>query len=84
MYTVNRLYKELGKLIEQGHGRKHVYINKDTFTHPLEGDGCVILPVESVDMEWYPILDGDGGTKLKANGEECARESLVLKGECEC
>ena len=40
---VRTLYALLGQLIEQGHGRKPVCINKRTFNHVLEDDGAVIV-----------------------------------------
>lgn len=79
--TLNALYKELGKLIEGGCGRMQVAIDKTTFTHNLEGDGCVILNVCHVD--WKPIIqmDGDGGHKIDSKGRECYRKTVVLYGD---
>lgn len=39
--TVSALHKQLGTLIEAGHGRKPVAVNKCTFTDPCEQDGAV-------------------------------------------
>ncbi len=75
------LYKQLGKLIEEGLGYKKVVIQKETFNHALESDGCVFLSVKQVSLECYPIIDDDGGFKEKANGEECSTVSVVLRGE---
>lgn len=78
--TVNQLHKALGKLIEQGHARTKVHINKPTFTHNLEGDGCVILPVYHVLVSVDNVIDDDGGTKVRKDGRECYMTSVVLCG----
>ena len=44
--TANQLHKMLGVFIDKGYKRTPVCINKDTFTHALESDGCVILARE--------------------------------------
>jgi len=77
--TINKLHKKLTKLIENGDGRKQVKINKRTFNHDLEGDGCCILPVESCDIETIPLIDDDGGT-LNDSGEEKLETVAVLSG----
>lgn len=79
--TVNRLYKELGKLIAQGGGRLPVCVNKETFTHNLEGDGCVILPVAHVIAQAVLQIDDDGGAKVDSRGRECYRQNVVLFGD---
>lgn len=79
--TINKLHKELTKLIKNGHGRKRVMINKNTFTHPLESDGCVILPIKDIGITTYIILDDDGGHKEKKDGSECLNTSCLLIGE---
>jgi hypothetical protein len=81
--TVNNLYKELGKLIDKGHGRKPVKIHKSTFYHVLESDGCVILPVEKVRIEWIPTIDDNGGTKENKDGSESGIITCVLIGNNE-
>jgi hypothetical protein len=78
--TVGKLHRLLSELIEAGHTRKVVVINKDTFTHPLEADGCCMLPVERMELEAYTILDDDGFTKSNKDGTERMTCSLVLKG----
>ena len=75
MMTIGRLHKLLGRMIEQGHARKKVCINKTSFVHPLEGDGAVILEVETAQIESYPMLDDDGSTK-----ENSSHTSLVFGG----
>ncbi|RYF06474.1 MAG: hypothetical protein EOO31_09830 [Comamonadaceae bacterium] len=79
--TVAALHKALGKLIEQGHGRKPVQINKGTFRHPLEDDGVVIMGVEAIDgPQWLPTADDDGGTKWNKDGTEAGKRVVILKG----
>lgn len=81
-YTVARLHKELGKLIEQGHGRKPVQINKQSFQHILEDDGVVIMDIKSIEGPiWIPQADDDGGTKENRDGTEAGRRVVVLRGD---
>lgn len=80
-FTVARLHKELGKLIEQGHGRKPVQVNKQSFHHPLEEDGAVILDIESIEgPTWVYMADDDGGTKFNKDGTESGKRVVILKG----
>ena len=80
-FTVARLHKELGKLIEQGHGRKPVQINKQSFQHILEDDGVVIMDITSIDGPlWITEADDDGGTKWNRDGTEAGRRAVILKG----
>ncbi len=79
--TVNQLYKTLGKLIEQGHKRTHVAVDKPTFTHNCENDGCVILNVERCDVELVLQDDGDGGIAMNQDGTERSRWTVVLRGD---
>lgn len=80
--TVNRLKKELEKLIVAGHGRATVCVNKNAVTHPLEPDGCCIIPVTSVTIQTHELMDADGGSKVLANGCIAVRTSLVIAAEC--
>ena len=73
--TIGRLHKLLGRMIEQGHARKKVCVNKRSFAHPLEGDGAVILEVETAQIESYEMLDDDGFLK-----ENSCHTSLILGG----
>lgn len=80
-YTVAGLHKALGKLIDQGHGRKPVQINKQTFQHLLEDDGVVIMDIQSIEGPvWITEADDDGGTKENRDGTEAGRRVVVLKG----
>ena len=79
--TVSALHKQLGALIEAGHGRKPVAVNKRTFTDPLEQDGAVILAVHGVEgPRFIPTLDDDGGTKWNLDGSEAGKRLVVLFG----
>jgi hypothetical protein len=69
------MHKITGKLIKQGHGRKRVMVHKKSFYHPLEGDGCVILDIDDLNMETFPIFDDDGGITEKQ------KTALLLFGE---
>lgn len=80
-FTVARLHKELGKLIDQGHGRKSVQINKQSFQHILEDDGVVIMDIEAIEgPRWITKADDDGGTKWNRDGTEAGRRVVILKG----
>ena len=79
-YTIRRLHKELGKLIDAGHGRKRVFVKKDSFIDNREADGCVILPVEGLGIRWVHNTDDDGGFKLNNDGTESGNHILVLAG----
>ena len=58
--TLNKLYKDLGKLILKGYGRKKAVINKQTFNHALEEDGCCMLDIETCHFQTINILADDG------------------------
>lgn len=48
--TVSQFHKALGKLIEQGYGRRYVAVEKTSFRDDREADGCVILNVFGIEM----------------------------------
>ena len=79
--TIGALHKRLGKLIEQGHARKPVVVDKSSFVHNLEEDGCVILHVAGLGIVAVPQIDDDGGTKWNKDGSESHRTCLVLVGD---
>jgi len=80
-YTVAALHKRLGELIAAGHGRKPVCVNKDTFRHPLEEDGAVILDIAEVQGPIFVCkTDDDGGTKFNQDGSEAGIRTVVLRG----
>jgi hypothetical protein len=79
--TVAALYKRLGALIEAGHGRKPVAVNKTSFTHNCEDDGTVILDLQGVEGPiWIGTSDDDGGTKWNKDGTESGKQLVVLYG----
>lgn len=78
--TINQLHKLTAKLKDQGLGRRVVHIDKSTFSHPLESDGCLVLEVETADMHTFNILDDDGFTAVNAKGAEVYYTGLVLYG----
>lgn len=81
MTTVAKLHKQLGKLIEQGHGRKPVLVNKPSFHDAREDDGCVLLEIFGIEgPRWIPMADDDGGTKWNADGTESGKRVVVLFG----
>lgn len=79
--TVQALHRRLQKLLDEGHGRKPVCIDKKTFGHNCEGDGVTILPVVSLGLVGYTIDDGDGCATINADGTERRRVGLVLVGD---
>lgn len=78
--TLQSLHKQLGELVVAGHGLKPVCIDKITFTHPLESDGCTILDIKKVEIKFHNMLDDDGGTKTNKKGQEVYRTSVVILG----
>lgn len=78
--TVKKLHAALEILIQAGAGRRKVVIDKETYRHPLESDGCVLLDVARVRMQTNPIIDDDGGTTLNKDGTERTQQSVVLSG----
>ena len=79
--TLNQLHKQLGKLIDKGHGRDQVCIDKRTFHHPLEGDGVCILAVGGVEFQHINQVDGDGFCVETKQGKEITRRTVVIHGE---
>lgn len=79
--SVSRLHKELGRLIEQGHGRKKVHIDKSSFHHRLEDDGVVMLPVCAIQVSRIGVSDGDGFAAVTKRGMERTTEVAVLVGD---
>lgn len=80
--TIIKLKNELEKLIAKGCGRKTVSINKQRVTHPLEDDGCCIIPVTSIAIEHHEMMDEDGGFKTRKNGDARYLTVLVIAAEC--
>ena len=80
MLTVNGLRSRLAALISKGHGRASVCVHKTTFSSNLEADGCSILPVGDVEVEWINMIDDDGGLAVNKDGKEKLRKTAVLRG----
>lgn len=79
--TLNKLHKILGKLIEQGHGRHRVSVDKQSFRDNREGDfSTMMLPVEVVDVQWINDADDDGGLAVNKDGTERGRMTVILGG----
>lgn len=78
--TVNQLYKRLGKLIEEGHGRTNVAVAKETFRDNRESDGCTILDVHGLGVKLIHLADDDGGTAVNKDGSERMRMTCILAG----
>jgi len=78
--TVGRMHRILSRLMHEGNSRRRVYIDKDSFRHPCEGDGIVILPVESIKLRWFPVGDDDGGIKILKDGTESISAGIVMGG----
>jgi hypothetical protein len=79
--TINRLFKILTLLKNAGHGRRLVCVDKSKCTHPLESDGCCIMPVTDAALNTHEMLDADGGTDFKADGTVRTRKALVITAE---
>jgi hypothetical protein len=79
--TITELHKRLGKLIQQGHGRKKVCVWKTSFQHNCEADGVVILDLAGLGMMQVPQDDGDGCIRINQDGTESTRQCLVLVGD---
>ena len=78
--TLNQLYKRLGKLIEKGHGRKAVCVDKESFRDNRESDGCTILDIACVDVRWIINADDDGGAKINKDGTESGLTRVIFGG----
>jgi hypothetical protein len=77
---LKELHAELGALIGEGLGRKQVCIDKATFHHNCENDGVTILDVESIEVQWVPLSDDDGGVATTKAGLERGSSCIVLYG----
>lgn len=78
--TANKLRKILDRIIAEGHGRCRVSVAKDSFRDNRESDGCVILPVDGIDVRWIVDADDDGGTAFNKDGTERGRTTVILVG----
>lgn len=80
--TIAALHRILDRYIAAGSGRARVCVDKESFTHPLEADGCRILDVHMAEVRHVLICDDDGGIKQNKDGTEASRTCFVLYG-CE-
>ena len=78
--TVARLHKMLGELVADGQGRRPVCVNKESFYHPLEGDGVAILDVTEAKADTITMADDDGWTATNKDGSEKTRKVFVIGG----
>ncbi len=78
--TVKKLHRILGDMIAKGQGRRPVWVHKETFESPLEGDGAVILPAFDCIRKTVGIIDDDGDLKTRKDGQECRRSVVVMVG----
>lgn len=76
--TAGKLHRILGELIKAGHERSAVCIDKETFTHPLESDGCVMLDAYGAKAEYVPVMNDDGG--MMHGDKEKHKSCVVLWG----
>lgn len=79
--TLNALLKELQALVAEGYGRRAVAIDKMTFQHNCENDGVSILDVRSLEPQWVPLADDDGGIAVTSKGAERGSWRIVLHGD---
>ena len=78
--TVGRLYRTLQRLMNDGHDRTHVCVRKDTFVHPLESDGAVILDAYDVRVSHIEVINDDGGFKTTKAGRAVIKTCAILTG----
>lgn len=78
--TLNKLHKRLGKLIEQGYGRRQVLVAKESFRDNRESDGCTYLPICRIGTDWIYEADGDGGIETNKDGSERGGTKVILGG----
>jgi hypothetical protein len=79
--TVNQLAKKLAKMIDEGHGKRYVSVDKKTFTHNLESDGVTILNAHDCRLCYINVADDDGGTAVNADGRERYTKTAILFGD---
>lgn len=84
--TLKKLHAAMTKLLAEHPctGRMQVTVNKPTFRHPLEIDGCVYLDVSGVTWDAIYVADDDGGTKMNRDGSERMKTVVVLFGNSGC
>lgn len=76
--TIGKLHTILAGFISQGHARKRVCVQTNTFHCHIEE--ATILDVHEADLECFPMMQEDGGTMLDSGNESC-HTAIVLKGD---
>lgn len=79
--TILKLHKILSQAIADGYGRRLVVVHKTKCTHPLEGDGCDLIPITKAEIGTHDMLDEDGSMKELANGTIATRTAMVIEAE---
>jgi hypothetical protein len=77
--TLDAFIKTLEKLRDQGHGRCHVVVDKDSLWD-CNGD-FDICRVSEASCEIVYVGDGDGGIAYTAKGVERTTRNIVIRGE---
>lgn len=77
--TANKLHKLLTKMIADGHGRREVLVNKETFASNLEPE-VQFLPISGLLSKHILMADPDGGTMTNRDGSERGSVCIVLFG----
>jgi hypothetical protein len=78
--TVNQLYDIVHKLVVDGHGRKPVYVDKQSFQDNREADGCVFMPALQGYLHTFPRMDDDGGIAERKDGSERTITAFLIVG----
>ncbi|MFH1850993.1 MAG: hypothetical protein ABIA75_01470 [Candidatus Neomarinimicrobiota bacterium] len=76
--TIQKLHKILSELIDQGHGRKTILVNKPSLWDGNET--FELCEITDTDYRWYPIVDGDGFSIENKDGMEHGKHALILIG----
>jgi hypothetical protein len=82
--TLNQLHKIVSAQIAAGHGRCLVSVDKGSFQHNCESDGCTILALSGVAVGPVAVSDDDGGIATNKDGTERYRKTAVLYGNMGC
>ena len=68
-------------MIDAGNEKGQVCINKSTFRHPFEYNGCIILRVEDAVLGSRNMADDADGETIGRDGSEAKKNNLILFGE---
>lgn len=76
--TLNKLAKMIQRLIDEGHGRENVCVDKDSL---FDGNNSwSVCRIESLQSECVHVADDDGGTAINKDGSERMMQCVILKG----